>query len=462
MMTLAEVAAWTGGRPQGEARLLGVDTDTRRLEPGSLFVALRGPRFDGHRFLAQAAAAGAAGALVEAQAGDDSQLPRVEVADTGRALLDLAREWRLRTVAASGAGVVAITGSCGKTTVKDLTAAALTAGAPEGDEAVLATPGNWNNTVGVPLTLFRLHPDHRYAVVEVGINRPGEMDLLADTVRPQVAVITNAGPAHLEGLGSVASVAAEKGRLLAGLGRDGVAVINADSPFAEQWVRAAPGPVLRFGLEADADIRGEWRPEGVGGRLWVRSPAGETELALALPGRHNAANALAALAAAHALGVTVGEAARGLAAVAPAAGRLAPIPGAGGVTVLDDTYNANPASLEAALAVLAESDEGGRRWLVLGDMGELGTEGPAWHGHAGESARTQGAHRLIAVGELAAAAAEAFGAGGHAVADWEAAAALLAREAGAGDRVLIKGSRSMRLERLVARLTEGVTEGAGG
>ena len=460
MMTLAEVAAWTGGKRHGDARIGAIATDTRQLRPGSLFVALRGPRFDGHRFLGDAAAAGAAAALVEpGGAGEAEDLPRVEVVDTGRALLDLARQWRL----GSAARLVAITGSCGKTTVKDLTAAAL-GGGPGGDPgAVLATPGNWNNTVGVPLTLFGLGERHRFAAVEVGINRPGEMDLLAATVRPQVAVITNAGPAHLEGLGSMAAVAAEKGRLLAGLDAEGVAVINADSPFAAEWAATAPGAVVRFGLDAPADIRGEWQAEGSGGRLWVRTPGGDAGVRLALPGRHNAANALAALAAAYALGVPVAQAASALEAVGPAAGRLEIRRGPGGMTVLDDTYNANPTSLEAALEVLAAGAAGtGRRWVVLGDMGELGAEGAAWHARAGEAARTRGADRLIAVGELAASAAEAFGAGGRAVADWREAAALLGQEAGGDDRVLVKGSRSMRLERLVSRLMEGETEGTGG
>ncbi|MEF8793407.1 UDP-N-acetylmuramoyl-tripeptide--D-alanyl-D-alanine ligase [Thiohalorhabdus sp.] len=443
MMTLAEVAAWTGGQCHGEARLRGVATDTRRLEPGTLFVALKGPRHDGHAFLAEAAEAGAAGVLVEAGQGAD--LPRVEVADTGRALLDLAREWRLR----SPTRVVAVTGSCGKTTVKDLIAAVLSVQAPE---AFLATPGNWNNTVGMPLTLLGLEEYHRYAAVEVGINECGEMALLADTAAPDVAVITNAAPAHLEGLGSLEAVAAEKARLLGGLGPDGVAVINADSSFADQWVAAAPGRVVRFGLEAAADIRGEWQPEAGGGRLWVATPDGEVELALALPGRHNAVNALAALAAAYALGIAPERAAAGMEAVAPTAGRLQIRSGPGGLVVLDDTYNANPESLVAALDVLTQ--QGGHTWAVLGDMGELGDESAAWHAEAGLAARQRRVDRLIAVGRLAANAAEAFGTGGCIAANWQEAAAVLAHEAAGGDRVLIKGSRSMGLERLVAQLMD--------
>jgi UDP-N-acetylmuramoyl-tripeptide--D-alanyl-D-alanine ligase len=443
MMTLAQVADWTGGWTRGEARLAGVSTDSRRLEPGSLFVALRGERFDGHDHLAEAGEAGAAAVLVE-DGTDPAGLPAVWVPDTGQGLLDLAAGWRRR----QGARVAAITGSCGKTTVKDMLAAVLAESVGEG---ALATRGNLNNTVGLPLTLLRLRAEHRLAAVELGINQPGEMDRLAAAAQPDVAVITNAGAAHLEGLGSVAAVAAEKGRLLAALGPGGVAVINADSPFADEWTDVAPGPVLRFGLEAPADLRGEWRPEAEGGRLWLRTAEAEAELHLALPGRHNATNALAAAGAALALGIPLATVAEGLARVTPPVGRLQVRGGPGGATILDDTYNANPGSLEAALAVLAEGP--GRTWLVLGDMGELGTEGEQWHHRAGERARELGIRRLLAVGPLASRAAAAFGARGHAVEDWEGAAEVLEEEAGSGDRILIKGSRAMRLERLVARLT---------
>ncbi|MFP4615468.1 MAG: UDP-N-acetylmuramoyl-tripeptide--D-alanyl-D-alanine ligase [Thiohalorhabdus sp.] len=441
MMTLAEVAEWTGGRRHGEAVVSAVDTDTRRLRPGALFVALRGERFDGHDHLGAAREASAAAAVVE-RGADTAGLPRVEVSDTAQGLLDLAAGWR-RSLPAS---VVAVTGSCGKTTVKEMLAAVL--GAAGGRSH--ATPGNWNNTVGVPLTLFGLGPEHRYGVVEAGINRPGEMDRLAAAIAPDVAIITNAAAAHLEGLGSLERVAAEKGRLLEGLGREGVAVLNADSPFGEQWARAAPGSVLRFGMEAPAEVRGEWAPEGDGGRLWLRLPGGEAEARLALPGRHNAHNALAAAAAAAALGIPAADVARGLETVAPVEGRLRVGRGRAGLTVLDDTYNANPTSLEAALEVLAEGP--GRTWLVLGDMGELGPSGAELHHRAGEQARALGVDALIGVGALAGEAVRGFGAGARSAADWEEAAAALESEAASGDRVLVKGSRTMRLERLVARL----------
>lgn len=443
MMTLAEVATWTGGRSHGEARLQGVSTDTRSLEPGSLFVALRGPRFDGHRFLADARQAGAAAALVERTEGE-AGLPLVTVADTGRALLDLAAGWRDR----QAVRIVAITGSCGKTTAKELTAGVLRAAA--GGE-ILATPGNWNNTVGLPLTLLRLRERHAYAAVEVGINRAGEMALLAETVRPSVAVITNAAAAHLEGLGSVEAVAAEKGRLLAGLGPDGIAVINADSPYAEEWTRTAPGPVIRYGLEAPAEVTGHWQASGEGGRLRIRSGFEEAEVYLPLPGAHNASNALAAVASALALGLPLEPAAHGLEAVSPPEGRLQVRSSPSGWTVLDDTYNANPGSLEAALQVLTQSGES--TWLVLGDMGELGSQGRPWHHHAGQRARELGVSHLLTVGELAGAAADGFGSGARTLSDWTEAAEILDREAVSGNRILVKGSRSMRLERLVTQLT---------
>ncbi|MFA9461421.1 UDP-N-acetylmuramoyl-tripeptide--D-alanyl-D-alanine ligase [Thiohalorhabdus sp. Cl-TMA] len=442
MMNLDEVAEWTGGRRHGEAEIREVSTDTRTIRPGALFVALRGARFDGHDHLAEADAAGAAAALVEPGVKRPS-LPRVEVADTGQGLLDLAAGWRRLT----DAEVVAITGSCGKTTVKEMVASILRAA----EARTLATPGNHNNTVGLPLTLFGLSRDHRYAVVEVGINRPGEMERLAPVAAPDVAVITNAAAAHLEGLGSLEGVATEKGRLLQGLGPDGVAVLNADSPFVEQWARSAPGAVLRFGMDAPAEVRGAWEAAGSGGRLWLRLPDGEGEVRLPLPGRHNACNALAAAAAASALGIPRASVIRGLEAVVPASGRLHLRAGLGGLTVLDDTYNANPASLAAALDVLA--GEAVRTWLVLGDMGELGASGAELHRQAGEQALAVGVNHLLAVGDLAGEAVCAFGGGGRRVAHWEEVADILETEAASGDRVLIKGSRTMRLERLVARLT---------
>jgi UDP-N-acetylmuramoyl-tripeptide--D-alanyl-D-alanine ligase len=446
MMSLAEVAALTGGRAHGEARITGVETDTRRLGRGQLFVALRGPRFDGHRFLGEAAAAGAAAALVEVgrepEAGD---LPTVAVADTGAALLALAGGWRQRFTGP----VVGVTGSAGKTTVKEMLAAVLASGSPSG--SCHATPGNWNNTVGLPLTLFGLRPEHRYAVLELGINRPGEMAELAATAEPDVALVTNAGAAHLEGLGGVEGVAREKGRLYQFLRSGGTAVINADSPFAEQWAAAAEGRVLRFGLEADADVRGRWAPDGEGILLQVEGAGGAYEVRLPLPGAHSAANALAAAAVAAALEIPGEQVSAGLAGVAPPSGRLQPRQAPAGFTVLDDTYNANPTSLQAALAVLAEGGPG-HRWLVLGDMGELGGEARHWHQWAGEQARRYGVSHLVAVGEQAGESARAFGEGAETATDWEEALPIVEKGAGAGDRVLVKGSRAMGMERLVAGL----------
>ena len=428
---------------RGEAVLASVSTDTRAMTPGSLFVALRGPNHDGHRFLAEARRLGAGAALV--QAGSEPEgLPVVAVADTPTALLDLAAAYRLR----HGVRLAAITGSCGKTTVKELLASILRAGV--GEDGALVSPGNWNNTIGLPLSLLGLGPGHRFAALEAGINRPGEMARLAATARPDVVVLTNAGPAHLAGLGSVADVAAEKGLLLKGLDPNGVAVINADCAYADIWARSSPASVLRYGLQGPAEMRGSWVPGEYGGHLHIEGPGGSAEVDLALPGRHNASNALAAAAAARSLGLSWNAIRTGLAGGSALPGRLQPR-GQGGVTVLDDTYNANPASLEAALAVLAEGT--GRRWLVLGDMQELGDTAEAWHRQAGESARRLGVDRLLAVGELAGSAAVAFGAGGEGLSDRDAAAARLEQEIAAGDRVLLKGSRAMQLDRVAARLT---------
>lgn len=446
MMELAEVAALTGGTARGEARITGVETDTRRLGPGQLFVALRGPRFDGHRFLDEARAAGAAAALVE-HGREPAGLASVSVADTGAALLALAGGYRRRFAGP----VVGVTGSAGKTTVKEMLAAVL---GSAGAGTCHATPGNWNNTVGLPLTLFGLRPEHRYAVLELGINRLGEMAHLAAAAEPDVALVTNAGPAHLAGLGGVEGVAREKGRLYHHLRPGGTAVVNADSPFAEQWAEAHPGPVLRFGLEADADVRARWAPDGEGIWLAVEGAGGAYEARVPLPGGHTAANALAVAAVAAALEIPGDQVAAGLAGLAPQAGRLQPRRSPEGYTVLDDTYNANPASLEAALAVLAEGDAppGGRRWLVLGDMAELGGETGGWHRWAGEQARRYGVQRLVAVGEHARESARAFGDGAETATDWEAALPIVEKGVGAGDRLLVKGSRAMGLERLVAHL----------
>ncbi|WP_038017328.1 UDP-N-acetylmuramoyl-tripeptide--D-alanyl-D-alanine ligase [Thermithiobacillus tepidarius DSM 3134] len=440
---MAEVARITGGKLLGaDVRVESVGTDSRTVELGMLFVALQGPRFDGHAYLADVAARGGAGALVS-RAQSEITLPQVVVPDTLTALQTLATAWRSRFAIP----VVAVTGSCGKTTVKEMTTRILAGVGP-----TLATRGNLNNHIGVPLTLLRLRPEHRFAVIEMGMNHAGELAQLTRLARPDVAVINNARPAHLEGLGSVAAIAAAKGEILEGLSEAGVAVLNGDDDFVEQWAARSPGRVLRFGLDAaQLDVRGTWQAHSAGGELLVEAAQGRFPLEIPLPGRHNGANALAAATVGLALGLSPAQIAAGLAQMPSLPGRLQWREGRDGSRVLDDTYNANPASLEAAMQVLAGGN--GFKVLVLGNMGELGPEAAALHAAAGQTARALGIDRLLALGDLAAHAAHTFGEGGAAYPDLEGLLAALRPLLNENARVLVKGSRSARMERVVQEIT---------
>ncbi len=440
-MTLAEAAAAIGARHHGgDVALAGVGTDTRTLRPGQLFVALTGPNFDGHDFVPAALDAGAAACMVaRAEAGS----PAIVVEDTRRALGALARAWRERFAIP----VLAVTGSNGKTTVKEMLAAIL---ATRGE--TLATRGNLNNDIGVPLTLFELDSVHQAAVIEMGANHAGEIAWLVSLARPDVALVTNAGPAHLEGFGSIGGVARAKGEIFAGLPEGGTAVINADDDYAPLWRELAGARrVFTFGLEKDADVSARWQATPRGSRLVVTTPEGEFETALPLPGVHNVMNALAATAAALAAGVPPQAIASGLAAVRGAPGRLQIKAGPAGSTIVDDTYNANPASLAAALRVLREFP--GRHLLALGDMGELGPEAESLHADAGRLAREAGVVRLVTVGSMAAEAAAAFGAGAIACDSHGAAVAALRETLGRDDVLLVKGSRASRMDAVVDALT---------
>ena len=442
-MTLSEAAGVLGAEQIGEdVHFAGLSTDTRSLRQGNLFVALQGPSFDGHDYVGQADARGAAAAAVSRPVG--GSLPLLRVADTRLALGALAADWRRRF----DIPVVAITGSNGKTTVKEMVAAILhRSGRP------LVTAGNFNNDIGLPLTLGRLGPEHDYAVLELGANHPGEIAALAAIAAPGIGLVNNAAPAHLEGFGDLEGVARAKGELFERLPADGVAVINADDRFAPLWRQLAGARrVISFGLEKEADVGGRWRSEAGGSRVELCTPAGEAALRLQLAGRHNVMNALAAAAVATALGVTPAQIAAGLAALVPVDGRLQPQPGLRGLHLIDDTYNANPASLQAALEVLAGA--AGERWLVLGDMGELGADSARLHRAAGEAARAAGIERLWTLGELAALAAPAFGSGAQAFEDSHALVAALQEAAGPGVTALVKGSRRMRMERVVQALAD--------
>lgn len=458
-MSLGELARLVGGELHGPDRHFdAVGTDTRTLGPGALFIALRGPNFDAHEFIATAAARGAVAALVERDVA--TALPTVRVEDTRRALGRLAAAWRDRFAIP----LVAVTGSNGKTTVKGMLAAILAARG-----AGLSTRGNLNNDIGVPLTLLNLRREHRSAVIEMGANHPGDIDTLTHIARPTVALITNAAPAHLAGFGDVAGVVRAKGEIYSGLVPDGSAVINADDPGADQWrALAAPHRIVTFGLNRPADVTArELRLNAaLGCSFMLATPAGEAAVGLALSGRHNVMNALAAAAAAHAAGVGLAEIVCGLESMRAVDGRLQLKRGIGESRIIDDTYNANPGSMKAALEVLAMSAADGERILVLGDMGELGDAGQALHEQVGREARACGVTRLYAVGVLARAAAAVFGQGAAHFATQEALIAALRADVAAlpngAATVLVKGSRSMRMERVVEALLADVGAAGGG
>ncbi len=423
-----------------------VITDSRQAQPGDLFVALRGERFDGHQFLPSVAAAGAVAAVVS---GDVvSPLPLLRVADTQRALGHLGAFNR----ALFRGPLVAITGSSGKTTVKNLVSAVL---ARQG--LTLATEGNLNNEIGVPLTLLRLTPEHAFAVVEMGAARAGDIAWLCELGRPDIALLLNAMPAHLQGFGSVEDVARAKGEIYDGLRGRGTAIINADQPWAGRWrSRAAGAAILDYGLQNPAAISANnIQSRGVAGISFVATtPAGDAPIRLQLPGLHNVSNALAAIAVGLACGLPLAEITAGLGSVTPAPGRGALLRGRSGATLVDDTYNANPGSVRAAIDLLA--DCGGRRILVLGAMLELGEDSEQMHREMGAYARERGLDRLLGIGAALAGAVEAFG--GEWFADCDAAAAALADTLTGDDTVLIKGSRGSAMERVLAALSENSAE----
>ncbi len=450
--TLSESASILNGHLVGDdAAFSAVSTDSRNLQSGQLFVALSGPNFDGHDYISQAEQSGAAGAMVQREL--DTSLPCVQVADTLKGLGQLASAWRVR----SNSRVAAVTGSNGKTTVKEMLAAIL---ACKG--SVLATQGNLNNEIGLPLTLLRIQ-DQEFAVVEMGANHPGEIATLSRIASPDVALITNAGRAHLEGFGSVEGVARAKGEIVQGLSQDGTLVLNADDAWAGLWRELAGSrPILSFGFDPAADIsaseqtlRSEWRPDGFYNCFRVKTPDSEFEVELGLAGRHNCTNALAAIAVASLMGATDEQICQGLAEIRPVAGRLCPQIGREGIYLIDDSYNANPDSVSAAIDVLAATRQtSGRRFLVLGELAELGEGVDLVYRQLGELARAAGIERLYAVG-AAGAAASSFGAGGRGFQSNEQIIDRLSNELGSGDMVLVKGSRKAAMECVVQALSNG-------
>jgi UDP-N-acetylmuramoyl-tripeptide--D-alanyl-D-alanine ligase len=445
MMMLSQAANTLHARMEGaDIRFTAVSTDTRTIRQGDLFIALKGENFDGARFIAQAAQAGAVAAMVNADSViGKSPCPLLRVPDTRLALGKLAAYWRARF----DIPLVAITGSNGKTTVKEMLTDILCAAA-KSEGSVLATKGNFNNDIGMPLTLLRLRATHRYAVIEMGTNHPNEIDYLTRIARPNVALINNAMGAHLQGLGSVEGVAKAKGEIFAGLTSEGTAVINADDAYATMWRTLAENHrVFDFALEHQAAVTGKWKAKGYGGVLEARTPAGAIHVELRVPGEHNARNALAAATAALALQVPLSSIVAGLENFDGVAGRLQRKQGLHGSTLIDDTYNANPASISAALEVLAQAT--GKRLFVLGDMGELGENAAQFHREAGIAARELGIEKLFALGALSREAVREFGRGAEHFTEIEKMEIAIDKELDAQTTALIKGSRFMKMERVV-------------
>lgn len=451
--TLTQAAAMMNGELHGaDRRFAGVSTDTRTLRSDELFVALDGPNYRGLDFLPAAEEKNAAAAVIAGAA--DSRLANISVADTREALGRLGAGWRQQMPAR----IVGLTGSNGKTTLKEMIASCLQLTAP-----TLSTDGNLNNEIGVPLMLSRLSPEHEYAVIEMGANHAGEIAYLTGLVAPHIVALTNAGAAHLEGFGSIEGVAHAKGEILAGSPAPEVAVLNADDRYFELWQSmAGKSRVLSFGVNNPADVRAsDVRPTTQGLAFTLTLPSGAIDVELALSGSHNALNAAAAAAVAHALDIPLDTIRQGLNQVRPVAGRLRRVQAAeAGTTLFDDSYNANPASVGAAGEFLAAQD--GEGWMVLGEMAELGDDAASLHSEVGAALRQAGVARLFATGDLMQHAVDGFGHGARWFADInelieELEAALAAERP---SNVLVKGSRSARMERVVTALS--ANEGAAG
>lgn len=448
-LKLSEIADAVQGQLIGDdLTVTGVSIDTRTLHTGELYIAIAGTHFDGHDFADKAQAAGAAALLVSRQLS--SLLPQILVTDTRLALAELSGYWRNQLPVK----VAGVTGSNGKTTVKEMIAAIF---ATQGD--TLLTQGNLNNDIGVPLTLLRLHQNHRYAVIEMGANHPGEIAYTSRYAKPDVSVITNIGPAHIEGFGSIQGVANTKAEIIESLAPTGVAVLNRDDAFYDFWISNKVGSrkSVSFGFDSVADVRAENIRSQLSGEGFVTdfdliTAAGNQNVRLHLAGAHNVKNALAAAAVALQFGIDIVSIERGLASLKPVTGRMQALIGRKGNIVIDDTYNANPASLKAALDAIANCQQ--PIWLALGAFGELGQDSAAIHAEMGKMIRALPVHRLFATGELAKHTVDAFGENGQ---FFESQAQLidnLAQSVTGNEIVLVKGSRSQKMENVVAALVE--------
>lgn len=447
MMKLSEVVLATHGELIGEdVEINSVGIDSRSIKQGQLFVAIKGENFDGHDYVAQSLSGGAAAALVEVHKNTTA----VKVKDTRLALGDLAAYWRKKIKAP----IVAITGSNGKTTVKEMLASILMVAAGSPDK-VLATQGNLNNDLGMPLTLLKARPDHAYVILEMGMNHLGEISYLTNLAKPNIAIVNNAGEAHLGELGSMDAIAKAKGEIFEGLTNDGIAIINQDDVYADFWKTLSNHHrQITFGLNSNADVTATFQLKEMCSELRLKTQAGEVTFDLPVAGIHNVRNALAASAVATALNISLKNIAEGLAGFSGVKGRLQEKIGRSDSVVIDDTYNANPVSMKAAIDVLGARQ--GERVLVMGDMGELGSDAEHMHAEIGRYARQIGIEKLFAIGQLSRQAAEAFGLKAKHYDSIDVLSDDILSLMNAKTTVLVKGSRFMQMERVVEKITKQV------
>jgi UDP-N-acetylmuramoyl-tripeptide--D-alanyl-D-alanine ligase len=456
MMLLSEAAGYMDGEflCDEEAWLSSVGSDTRNITKGELFIALKGEHFDGNEYAEQALKQGAVAVVI-----DDANCkarPAILVKNARLALGELAKAWR----AQFDLPVIGVTGSNGKTTVKEMITAILAAKTNDRN-TVLATVGNLNNDIGMPMTLLRLRKEHAFAVIEMGMNHLQEIDYLTRIACPNVAVITNAGTAHIGELGSRDNIAKAKGEIYAGLADAGVAVINADDDYANYWQTLNKGKkIITFGLDAfcasnAADVTATYTESNGVNQIQLVTPNGNISFSLDLLGKHNVLNALAASAVAVALGITNADIARGLKRFGGVKGRLQRKNGINGAALIDDTYNANPDSMKAAIDVLAAQT--GKQVFVMGDMAELGKDSEQMHAEIGAYAKQKGIAQLLALGDMTTHAVKAFGAHGEHFASLEANIHAASRAMQKDAVVLVKGSRFMQMERVVDALEEKLT-----
>lgn len=444
MMRLSEIATLFNAPMQGaDVVFTSVGIDSRTIQPGQLFVAIAGENFDGHDFVQQALQQGAVAALVEKPSPAQ---PSVQVANTRLALGQMAQHW----LSHFQVPIVALTGSNGKTTVKEMLAAILVAHTGDAEQ-VLATQGNLNNDLGMPLTALRLRNQHRFAVLEMGMNHPGEIHYMSDLAKPDVALVNNVGSAHIGLLGSLQAIANAKGEIFDGLKQAGKAVINADDAFAQQWLKQTQSHTqITFALHQPADVTADYELHNTGSLMQLFTPVGQIEFSIQVPGLHNVANALAAASLALALDIPLSAIAQGLSQFNGVAGRLRHLPGIHHTSLIDDTYNANPSSMKAAIDVLAKQT--GRRLMVMGDMAELGDMAVQLHREIGEYARQQGVNHLFTLGSLSQSASSSFGAGAQHFSELPDLLNVLHQQLQQGDVILIKGSRSAGMERVTQAL----------